>query len=85
MPKVNLNALSQERKEHAKHMISMLKAQKGIHDYTNEEMGKIFFGKGRRTYENRLERPERMTLEEMFKLSEKLHVTVPELLGYKGV
>lgn len=80
MPKLsNKTAHQQEKKVH---LANILKAQKGIRDFTEEQMGKTFLKMGRSGYRSRIKDPGTTTLNEMFFIADKLNMRVPELLGY---
>lgn len=81
MPKLNNKTL--QKQERKTHLANVLKAQKGILGYTEEQMGQAFLRKGRGGYNNRIKDPGTATLNELFIMAEKLNMRVPELLGYK--
>lgn len=82
MPAVKLGRESIDNKinMHMDTLVGNVKAERSRNGLSIEEVA-IAFRKKKSTYINRMNDPRNFTIEEIFRLADKLHMTVPELLG----
>lgn len=81
MPKIATMDAEERRRKQI--LLMKIKAERGMREYTEEEMGQRLFGIGRTAYRRRMRHPGAFTLDELYRFAEVLKVPLPVLLGYK--